>query len=129
MTVAKLRGTRDRKRKAYGKCEGRKSLAELHPADVVREAKRLGRASPLNGKRQYLRKIAAELAKIGETLDGERYAWSKRDGPSLLRTQRPALQRQDRAGNAGAAGAGLSPGRWVTETHSQAKGYISRCYW
>jgi DNA invertase Pin-like site-specific DNA recombinase len=67
MTVAKLRGARDRKRKAYGKCEGRKSLAELHPA-VVREAKRLGRASPLNGKRRSLRKVATELAKIGEAL-------------------------------------------------------------
>ena len=67
MTVAKLRGARDRKRKAHGKCEGRKSLAEMHPA-VVREAKRLGRASPLNGRRRSLRKIAAELAKIGETL-------------------------------------------------------------
>jgi hypothetical protein len=40
MTVAKLRGARDRKRKATGKCEGRKSLAEMYPA-VVREAKRL----------------------------------------------------------------------------------------
>jgi hypothetical protein len=39
----------------------------MHPA-VVRQAKRLGRASPLNGKRRSLRKIAAELAKIGETL-------------------------------------------------------------
>jgi hypothetical protein len=67
MIVAKLRDARDRKRKAYGKCEGRKSLAELHPA-IVREAERLGRASPLNGKRRSLRKIAAELAKIGETL-------------------------------------------------------------
>jgi len=67
MTVAKLRGARDRKRKAHGKCEGRKSLAEMHPA-VVREGKRLGRASPLNGRRRSLRKIAAELAKIGETL-------------------------------------------------------------
>src|SRR6476659_8735429 len=45
MTVAKLRGARERMRKAVGKCEGRKSLAEMHPA-VVREAKRLGRASP-----------------------------------------------------------------------------------
>ena len=67
MTVAKLRGAHDRKRKAFGKCEGRKSLAEMHPA-VVREAKRLGRASPLNGKRRSLRKIAAELAKIGNAL-------------------------------------------------------------
>jgi hypothetical protein len=56
MTVAKLRGARDRKRKALGKCEGRKSLAEMHPA-VVREVKRLGRASR---ERRSLRKIAAK---------------------------------------------------------------------
>jgi DNA invertase Pin-like site-specific DNA recombinase len=67
MTVAKLRGARDRKRKAYGKCEGRKSLAEMFPA-VVREAKRLGRANPRTGERRSLRKIAKELAKIGEAL-------------------------------------------------------------
>ena len=45
VTVAKLRGARDRKRKAQGKCEGRKSLAEMYPT-VVREAKRLGRTNP-----------------------------------------------------------------------------------
>src|SRR5262245_60506191 len=67
MTVAKLRGARERKRKAHGKCEGRKSLAEMYPT-VVREAMRLGRASPLTGKRRSLRKIAAELAKIGNAL-------------------------------------------------------------
>jgi hypothetical protein len=44
-----------------------KSLAEMHPA-VVREAKRLGRANPKSGERRSLRKIAAELAKIGEAL-------------------------------------------------------------
>jgi DNA invertase Pin-like site-specific DNA recombinase len=65
MTVAKLRGARDRKRKTQGKCEGWKSLAEMHPA-VVREAKRLGRASPKSGERRSLRKISTELAKIGE---------------------------------------------------------------
>ena len=67
MTVAKQRGARDRKRKAVGKSEGCKSLAEMHPA-VVREAKRLGRANPKSGERRSLRKIAAELAKIGEAL-------------------------------------------------------------
>jgi DNA invertase Pin-like site-specific DNA recombinase len=41
MTVAKLRGARERKRKEVGKCEGRKSHAELNP-DLVREAKRGG---------------------------------------------------------------------------------------
>jgi DNA invertase Pin-like site-specific DNA recombinase len=63
MTVAKPRGARERKRKTNGKCEGRKSLAEMHPA-VVREAKRLGRASPKSGVRRSLRKISAELAKL-----------------------------------------------------------------
>jgi DNA invertase Pin-like site-specific DNA recombinase len=67
MLVAKLRGARERKRKVHGKCEGRKSLAEMHPA-VVREAKRLGRANPKTSERRSLRKIAAELAKIGEAL-------------------------------------------------------------
>ena len=57
MTVAKLRGARERMRKAVGKCEGRKSLAEMHPA-VVREAERLGRARPKTGERRSLRKIA-----------------------------------------------------------------------
>src|SRR5262245_23727283 len=68
MTVAKLRGARDRKRRANSKCEGRKSLAEMYPG-VVREAKRLARANPKTGKRRSLRKIAAELAKIGEALE------------------------------------------------------------
>jgi hypothetical protein len=54
-------------RKANGKCEGRKSLAELYPG-VVREAKRLARANPKNGERRSLRRIAAELAKMGESL-------------------------------------------------------------
>ena len=39
----------------------------MHPA-VVREAKRLARANPKSGERRSLRKIAAELAKIGEAL-------------------------------------------------------------
>jgi hypothetical protein len=34
MTVAKLRGARERKRKVEGKCEGRKSHAERNPAQV-----------------------------------------------------------------------------------------------
>jgi len=35
---------------------------------VVREAKRLARANPKTGERRSLRKIAAELVKMGETL-------------------------------------------------------------
>ncbi len=64
MTVAKLRGARERKRRELGKCEGRKSHAEARP-EVVLEAKRLRRASPLNGKRRSFRKISQELAAMG----------------------------------------------------------------
>jgi len=51
MTVAKLRGARERKRRLVGKVEGRRSHAELNPV-VVDEAKRLARASPKTGKRR-----------------------------------------------------------------------------
>lgn len=66
MTVAKLKGARDRKRKTVGKCEGRKRLAETHP-EAVAMAKRLRRASPKTGERRSLRDIAAEMAKAGYT--------------------------------------------------------------
>jgi DNA invertase Pin-like site-specific DNA recombinase len=65
--VAKLLRARQRKRRETGKkVEGRKSYAELDlykPA--IREAKRLRRASPLNGKRRSFRKISKELATMG----------------------------------------------------------------
>jgi DNA invertase Pin-like site-specific DNA recombinase len=64
MTVAKLRGARERKRAAVGKCEGRKSHLEVRP-EVVREAKRLRRRSPKTGQQRSLREIAAELAALG----------------------------------------------------------------
>src|SRR5712671_3021032 len=60
MTVAKLRGARERKRRDVGKCEGRKSHAELNP-ELVALAKRLRRAKPKGG-RMSLRAISAELA-------------------------------------------------------------------
>jgi DNA invertase Pin-like site-specific DNA recombinase len=59
--VAKLKGARDRKRAATGRCEGRKAV----PAVVVTEARRLARKSPKTGKRRSLRSIAAELAVLG----------------------------------------------------------------
>jgi len=62
--VGKLKQARQRKRAEVGKCEGRKSHAELRP-DVVAEAKRLHRASPKTGERRSLRQISAELAKLG----------------------------------------------------------------
>lgn len=60
--VAKLRAARDRKR-AEGKCEGRRSHVELNPK-LVSEAKRLRRRSP-KGHRRSLREVAAELARLG----------------------------------------------------------------
>ena len=60
--VSKLRAARDRKR-TTGKCEGRKSHAELNPA-LVSEAKRLRRRSP-KGHQRSLREVAAELARLG----------------------------------------------------------------
>ena len=75
-------------RKALGKCEGRKSLAEMHPA-VVREAKRLGRTNPKSGERRSLRKIAAELAQDRRSPGCHRLAQRERGLPGLLRAQRP----------------------------------------
>jgi DNA invertase Pin-like site-specific DNA recombinase len=63
MTVAKLRGARERKRREAGKCEGRKSHAERNPELVVL-AKRLHRQKPKGG-RMSLRAISAELAILG----------------------------------------------------------------
>jgi len=63
MVIAKLKGARERKHALTGKCEGRKSHAELNP-DLVREAKRLRRRSP-KGHQRSLREVAAELARRG----------------------------------------------------------------
>jgi DNA invertase Pin-like site-specific DNA recombinase len=59
--VAKLRGARERRRKATGRCEGRKPV----PNAVLREARRLARRNPKTGQRRSLRSIAAELAALG----------------------------------------------------------------
>jgi DNA invertase Pin-like site-specific DNA recombinase len=61
--AAKLKAARDRKRKAKGKCEGRKAWAEINPL-LVQEAKRLRRRSPKGHQRSY-RDVATELAKLG----------------------------------------------------------------
>jgi DNA invertase Pin-like site-specific DNA recombinase len=73
MTVAKLRGARERKRRDAGKCEGRKSHAELRP-ELVALAKRLHRQKPKGG-RLSLRAIAAELEAQGYLTErGQRFA-------------------------------------------------------
>jgi DNA invertase Pin-like site-specific DNA recombinase len=63
MTVAKLRGARERKRASGVKVEGRKRHAEMNPA-LVGEAKRLRRRSPKTGWQRSLREISAELAQM-----------------------------------------------------------------
>lgn len=65
MLVAKLRGARDRKRRAGVKVEGRKSIAEQRP-ETVELARKLARARPKGGKRS-LREISAALAEAGHT--------------------------------------------------------------
>jgi DNA invertase Pin-like site-specific DNA recombinase len=50
MTVAKLRGARERKRRELGKCEGRKSHAELNP-DLGALVRQLRRRRPKGGQR------------------------------------------------------------------------------
>jgi DNA invertase Pin-like site-specific DNA recombinase len=63
MTVAKLRGARERKRREAGKCEGRKSHAERNP-EVVALVRQLRRRRQKGGQRS-LRQISAELAQRG----------------------------------------------------------------
>lgn len=61
--VGKLRGARERMRAEKGKCEGRKSHAELRP-EVVTLAKRLRRKPP-GGRVMSFRKVAQALAERG----------------------------------------------------------------
>ena len=63
--VLKLRGARDRRSAVLGRrIEGRKGYAETRP-ELVREARRLHRRSPVTGKRRSLRAIAVELFLLG----------------------------------------------------------------
>ena len=74
MIVTKLKGARDRKRRATGmKVEGRKSYSEKSP-DLVRLAKKLHRY-PINGERRSLREISQALDAMGyRTSSGKPYA-------------------------------------------------------
>jgi DNA invertase Pin-like site-specific DNA recombinase len=72
MLVAKLKGARERKKAATGKCGGRKSYAERNP-EMVALAKRLARYT-VNGRRRSLRDVAAELEGLGHVMmNGKRY--------------------------------------------------------
>jgi DNA invertase Pin-like site-specific DNA recombinase len=72
MTVAKLKGARERVRRRAGKCEGRKSYAERDPAMVA-----LAKEIKDRSKRVSLREVAAGLeAKGYVTPTGKRYSAS-----------------------------------------------------
>lgn len=78
MTVAKLKGARDRASAAAGRrIEGRKGYSETHP-EIVKAAKRLARKNPKTGKTRSLREIAAELAALGhKTASGKEFSASQ----------------------------------------------------
>lgn len=62
--VSKLKVARERRKAQVGKCEGRKSHAEMRP-ELVAEAKRLRRRNPKTGERRSLREVSALLAERG----------------------------------------------------------------
>jgi len=62
--VAKLRGARERKRATAGKCEGRKSHAEVNP-EIVALVRKLRRQKAGGGKRLSYRDISVQLALQG----------------------------------------------------------------
>ena len=61
--MAKLRGARQRKKAATGKCEGRKSLSETNPGAVAL-ARALHRKRPQGGQLS-LRAVSAAMAAQG----------------------------------------------------------------
>jgi DNA invertase Pin-like site-specific DNA recombinase len=70
MLVAKLKGARDRKKAATGKCGGRKSYEERDPK-MVALAKKLTRYT-VDGRKRSLRDVAAELEAAGHTAKGNK---------------------------------------------------------
>lgn len=64
MIVAKLKGARDRARRARGKCEGRKAYAEREGGQELVTAARQLRTNP-RGRPHSLRQVAAHLAERG----------------------------------------------------------------
>jgi DNA invertase Pin-like site-specific DNA recombinase len=76
MTVAKLKGARDRVRRERGKCEGRKSYAERDGGQELVMLARTLRCNP-NGRQNSLRAVAARLAARGYvTPSGRHYSAS-----------------------------------------------------
>lgn len=81
--VLKLRGARDRASDRIGRrVEGRKGYGETDP-ELVREARRLHRRSPVTGQRRTLREIATELARLG-LVNGKGHAFAAAQIQRLL---------------------------------------------
>lgn len=75
LLVKKLRKARERKRDQQGKCEGRKSYAEVKP-EILEEIRVL-RRKPRKGKRLTYQEIAARLNDKGlATVDGKPFTAS-----------------------------------------------------
>jgi len=89
MLVAKLKGARERKRAATGKCEGRKTYAERSP-QMVTLAKRLHRYT-IDKRHRSLRDIAAELEAAAVLFR----RW-RRPSPPSRPTRRPASSARTR---------------------------------
>ena len=70
MIVAKLKGARERKRRAKGWCEGGLPLEQRYP-EAIAGAKKLYRKNPKSGKRRSLRQISAVLAAHGHLMTGK----------------------------------------------------------
>jgi DNA invertase Pin-like site-specific DNA recombinase len=86
VTVAKLKGARDRVRRQRGKCEGRKSYAERQGgAELVALARQL-HTNP-NGRSPSLRTIAAALAAQGFLTPSGRRHYSASAVASMLTTE------------------------------------------
>lgn len=88
MTVAKLKGARDRTRRERGKCEGRKSYAEREGGGQLVDMARWLRHYA-DGRPCSLRKVAIELAAYGYvTPSGRPYSASA--ATSMLAESQPS---------------------------------------
>ena len=67
MTVAKLKGARERKRSVKGWCEGGLPLEQRYP-EAIAAARKLHRKNPKTGRRRSLRQISAALAEQGHLM-------------------------------------------------------------
>jgi hypothetical protein len=89
MTVAKLRGARERKKRLTGRCEGRKSISELRP-DVVALARELRRRRP---KPTCVSELAARGHLAGSGKPSSRRSWRGCCAPD--RERRARSRRRD----------------------------------